>query len=49
MPEVPAWLGSLVEAMAGGMLSQGPPGPLGNRYLGQELLGSSRKGENRWW
>jgi hypothetical protein len=36
MPEVPAWLESLVEAVAGGLTAQGPPGPLGFRYLEEE-------------
>ena len=36
MPEVPAWLESLVEAVAGGMTAQGPPGPLGFRYREEE-------------
>jgi hypothetical protein len=35
MPEVPAWLESLVEAVAGGMTAQAP-GPLGFRYGEEE-------------
>ena len=43
MPEIPAWLESLVEAVVGGMTAQGLPGPLGLRYLGQKSLCDRRQ------